>query len=664
MELVILNDLLIIFILAILVLVIFHKFRFPAILGYIFTGVLAGPYGFKLIKATHEVEILAEIGIIFLLFTIGIHFSIRNLAKIKRFVLLGGALQVSLTICFAYLVLSKLGFGRGEAVFIGFLLALSSTAIVLKVLEERAELESPQGRLSVAILIFQDVIIFPMILLTPLLAGVGEGFGASFGLVIIKGVAVVTLALISAHWLVPKILYQVVKTRSRELFLISIVSICFTVAWLTAYVGLSLSLGAFLAGLIISESEYSQQALGNVLPFRDLFLGLFFVSIGMLLDTDMLLQQPALIFIVTVIVLIVKLFFAALTAFVLGFPLRTCIIAGLILSQIGEFSFVLSGHGLKHGLLNGEGYQIFLAVSVVTMAVAPFIISATSVIGMWINRLPIPARMQSGLFPLNIETQFPSEQLKDHLIIVGYGINGRNVARAAKKAGVSYVVIEMNPETVRAERNKGEPIFYGDASEEPVLKHAHIDSARIVVIAIADAAAARQITQNCRRLCPNIYIIARTRFVGEVEPLYNLGADEVIPEEFETSVEIFTRVLTKYLVPRGEIEKFTSEIRAEGYEMFRSLSKSTSSLSDFELHLSNIEISTFRVGEGSSVAGKTIGELNLRKEHDVTVLLIRRDSQTVMQPDANTRLQMNDLITVLGEAGKIADFSQLLQKSG
>ncbi|MDH7478917.1 MAG: cation:proton antiporter, partial [Syntrophomonadaceae bacterium] len=292
MEIPLLKEIVIVFGLTILVSYVCQKLGIPGIVGLLITGVLAGPNGLGLMESVHDVEILAEIGIILLLFTIGIEFSLGQLLQIRKTVLLGGTLQVFLTTLAALLLMGKLGRPHGESIFVGFLVSLSSTAIVLKLLQDRLEVDSPHGRNALGILIFQDIMIVPMILLIPLLAGTTGGMSESPFFLLAKGVAVMVMVIVGAKWVVPYLLFQIARQRSRELFLISTVAICFAVAWLTSSIGLSLSLGAFLAGLIISESEYSHQALGNILPFRDVFTSFFFISIGMLLDVGFLLQQP------------------------------------------------------------------------------------------------------------------------------------------------------------------------------------------------------------------------------------------------------------------------------------------------------------------------------------------------------------------------------------
>jgi CPA2 family monovalent cation:H+ antiporter-2 len=643
------------------VLFVCSRLRIPSIVGFLLTGVLAGPYGLGLIEAVHEVEMLAEVGVVLLLFTIGIEFSLKALVRIRKSVLLGGSLQVTLTIL-ATFVLARMQTGStvGQSLFLGFLVALSSTAIVLKILQERAEIDSPHGRISLAILIFQDLIVVPMMLFTPLLAGTKGDIGQSLLLLLGKGVGIILLVVVSARWLVPPVLYQIARTRSRELFLLSVVVLCFAIAWFTSSLGLSLALGAFLAGLILSESEYSYQALGSILPFRDVFTSFFFLSVGMLLDVGFLIERPGTIASIVLIILALKTAAAGLAAAVLRFPVRTAILAGLTLAQVGEFSFILARSGVSHGLLAGDRYQWFLAVSVLTMALAPFIISAAPYVADAMIRLPIPSGLKAGLYPVE---WVRDATYKDHLVIIGFGVNGRNLDRVATAAGIPHVIIEMNPESVRQEKVKGKRIFYGDATQETVLHHAGVAEARVVVVAISDAAATRRITEIVRRLNPKVQLIARTRFVQEVKPLYELGADEVVPEEFETSVEIFTRVLRKYLVPRDEIEKFVSEVRSDGYQMLRSRSGDSLSFSDLSLNLPDVEISTLRVAERSPVDGQSLAQVALRKKHGVSVLAIRREEKMMSNPDAETQLLANDVVVVLGTPDRIAEAIRLFEGS-
>ncbi len=661
MEFPLLRDLVIIFALSTAVIFGFHRLRIPTVVGFLLTGILVGPHGLGLISAVNEVELLAEIGVVLLLFTIGIEFSLKSLLQIRRALLIGGTLQGIITFAAVLVLVRSLGLPFRQAVFVGFLFTFSSTAIVLKLLQERAEIDSPHGKTSLAILIFQDIIIVPIMLITPILAGFEAPGGESVGVLLAKGIGVILLVLVCAQWVVPKLLYFVATTRSREVFVLSILIICFAVGWLTSSIGLSLALGAFLAGLIISESEYSYQALSNVLPFRDVFTSLFFVSIGMLLDTSFVFDHAGMIGGVTVAVLIIKTFTASFAALCMGFPLRTCILVGLCLSQIGEFAFVLALVGLAYQVMSEVVYNYFLSISIVTMAVTPFIIAGGSAIADLAMRLPVPERLRAGLYPM-VERR-PSIRdlhLKDHIIIVGFGLNGRNVARAAKIARIPYVAVEMNPETIRSERGRGEPIYYGDATQEVVLERTRIKEARVLIIVISDPGAIRKVCVLARQLNPNVYIICRTRFVSEMKQLHELGADEVIPEEFETSVEIFARVLMKYLIPKEEIERLVADVRADGYEMLRSIAQRPGTTCEL-LPLPDIEIITMRVQEGSEAVGKSLSRLAVRRNHGVTLLAILRDKTLLTSPDGDTVLHENDMLYLLGSPDKLALVNMLFR---
>jgi len=661
MKIILLHDILVIFGVSVVVLYFCHRMRIPSIVGFLFTGVLAGPYGLGLVEAVEAIEILAEVGVVLLLFAIGLEFSLKNLIQIRTLVLLGGSLQMLMTFLATFLAAWALGLSLTESTFVGFLVCLSSTAIVMKVLQERGEVETPHGQTTLGILIFQDLMVVPMMLATPLLSGQSQNLAQGVLIFIAEGAGMILLVFIGSKYLVPWILFKIAQTRIRELFLLSVVLICILIAWLTHLAGLSLALGAFLAGLIISESEYSHQVFGNILPFRDLFTSFFFVSIGMLLDLRFFGQHPGTILLITLSVLILKALLAGFAALIVGLPLRTLILVGFGLSQVGEFSFILSRTGVESGLLTSQTYQFLLDVSICTMAATPFVIALAPLLADRVLRWPLPRKLKRGSYP--VRGAKPVHE-KDHLIIVGFGINGKNIARAAKASAIPYVIIEMNPEIVREERAKGEPIHYGDATQEAVLRHGRIQEAKSIVIAINDPAATRRITELARRLNRRLHIIVRTRYLKEMGPLYELGANEVIPEEFETSVEIFSRVLGKYLQPKEEIERFVAKIRSEGYEMFRSISKEATSCLDIAHCLPDVEMKSFRVSEGAPILDLSLAQTEMRKKFGVNVLAIRRDSDLIYNPSPDTRFQKNDLVVLMGQPEGVERISGLFRGAG
>lgn len=658
-EIPLLRDIVVILVASVLVLVVSSRLRIPTIVGFLITGMIIGPYGLGLVRSVHEVELLAEIGIVLLLFTIGMEFSVKELLRAKTAVLVGGMLQVALTAAVFYGVARLFREGSPESIFIGFLVALSSTAIVLKTLQERAELESPHGRVILSILILQDIAIVPMMLVTPMLAPGASEVDASIGGLILRIIGVVVLAVVGARWIVPAVLFQITRTRSRELFLIGIAAIGMTVAWSTNQLGLSLGLGAFIAGLVISESEYSHQALDGILPLRDVFNSFFFVSVGMLLDFSFVAGQPFFLLSIAVMVFVVKSVLAGGVGLALGLSPRYALLAGLGLGQVGEFSFVLSKVGVEYGLLDNTTYQMFIAVSVFTMLATPFVITYAPRLADRVSDMPLLGRRRSEMKNGGRDYR----DLQDHIIIVGFGLNGHNLAAAARQAGISYVIIETNPETVKQERFRKEPIFYGDATFPAVLESAGVDRARILVLAISDPTATRRITRLAHELNQNLHIIVRTRFITEVKPLLELGANEVVPEEFETSIEIFTRVLAKYLVTRDEIERFTSEIRSGAYEMLRSLSSPGPAITDLTVNIPALDISAIRVEAEAEADNRTLAELNLRGRCGVTVVAIERDGAVRSNPGGDTRLQAGDILYVLGTPGRVCDVTAVIGRS-
>lgn len=657
MEPFLVKDLLIILGFSILILLIGYRLRVPPVVGFILTGVFAGPHGLALVKGTEDVDKLAELGIILLLFGIGMEFSLKKLVQIKRLFLLGGSLQIGLTMLASFFIAQIIGRPLGESIFLGCLLSMSSTAIVLGILEQKGESSSPHGRLSIAILIFQDMVAIPMLLLIPLLGGKqGQEFNLALLLPILKGLLILALVFISAQRIVPKLLLLVARTRNKELFLLSVLTLCFGVAWLTSSLGLSLTIGAFLAGLIISESEYSNEAISHIFPFQALFISFFFVSVGMLLNVNFLFHQPLVILALAISILALKTLTGALAAIFLGLPIRTAAMVGIALSQIGEFSFVLAKSGVSQGLGSDYYYQLFLSVSLLTLMISPILINLSPRIASWISQLSIPEKIRNGW---QEQSNDEKKTLQNHVIIVGFGISGRNLARSSKLAGIPYTILEMNPDTVKEQKKQGEPIQFGDATHLSILEHLHIHEAKAIAVLVNDPIAARRIVQIARGANPALYIIVRTRYVQEMTLMNNLGADDVIPDEFGTSVEIFSRVLRQYHVPDDDINAFISEIRADGYEMLRNKNPSATKLSDIKLNLSNVEIGSFRLHSNSPLIGKALAESHLRQEHGMTVLLIKRETKVLSNPGPETQLMANDVIVVVGEKVPLKQATEL-----
>ncbi len=487
-----------------------QKLKIPSVVGFLLTGILIGPSGLGWVSEREDVEVFAEIGVVFLLFSIGLEFSLERLNQIRRAFFLGGSIQSLGTFVVAGLLALLAGLSFSQSVFWGFLVSLSSTAIVLKLYADRRELDAPQGKLAIGILLFQDFLIVPMIVLTPVLGG---SVAASAGGILLRfavSLLVVAAVFVVARYLMPRLLYQIVATRVREILVLGSLLVCLGMAWLTESLGFSLALGAFIAGIIIAESEYSHQVVAEVIPFRDVFNSVFFISIGMLLQVAFVVQHLLAIAALTLAILVVKALIAGAAVAVLGFPSRTIVIVGLGLAQVGEFSFVLLQVGEEYRLLPPELYQGFLAASVLSMLLTPLLIHAAPGLAQ--------AFVRKGK---EIEPAAGSPR-SGHVIVVGFGVNGRNLALVLHEASIPYVIIELSAETVRRAQQAGEPILYGDATRRDILELAGIAGARVIVFAISDLEAVRRSVRFSRELNPGLHIIVRTRMVAEIEDLKRL----------------------------------------------------------------------------------------------------------------------------------------------
>ncbi|HBG04458.1 MAG: sodium:proton exchanger [Geobacteraceae bacterium GWC2_58_44] len=643
--------------LALVAVLLLQRFKLPSIIGFLATGVVVGPYALGLIKNTRLVEQMAEYGVVLLLFTIGIEFSLKELVRIRHMVLLGGGLQLFLTIMVVAAIGMLFDFSLSQSVFYGFLVALSSTAILMKLLVDAGEMDTPQGKTALGILIFQDLCVVPLMLFTPFLAGGGNGL-RDIALVSVKAAAVILAAHFGSRFLVPWIFEQVVKSRSRELFILTIIFIGMGTAWLTSQAGLSLALGAFIAGLAISESEYSHQALSDIMPFREALLSLFFISVGMLLKPSILMKYPLLLASLVIAIILIKALLTSAVGVALGLPLRIAVLAGLSLAQVGEFSFVLSRAGLSHGLLTGETYQLFLAASIATMGLTPLCMRISGPVAEFVTGV-LPNAWTRGRKVFAEAGE--SVTLSDHVIIVGFGVNGRNLAKVLKALNIPRIVIETNPFTVRGEKGTGEQIIFGDASKPELLSHARIEEARIIVVAISDAAASRRIAALARQMNPSIHVIVRTRYLLEMEPLFKLGVNEVIPEEFETSVEILSRVLKRFLVPQDVIEGCIADVRRDGYEMLRTVSRRHSHAVGIAGFLSGAEIGSFRVHKDSAVKGETLRGGMLRARSGATAVAIKRGEEITPNPDPVWQLREDDIVLLLGTPEQLRAAAKLFE---
>ena len=621
----IIQDIVVILTVSLAIIFLFKKFKLPSIVGFLIAGMIIGPYGFNLIKSVNQISVMAEIGVMLLMFTIGLEFSLSQLIKIKKFLLFAGGFQLLLTSVFSIIIFSILGIQLNQAIFFSLLVSLSSTAIVLKILSDKSELESPHGKISLGILILQDIAIVPMFLLLPLLSDFGDLSIMDIAYKLFIAFSVLAGLLILSHFLMPRIVHQLANLRLREAFTIGIILLLLGTAYITHSFGLSFALGAFIAGLILSESEFNHQIASDILPFRDSFNSIFFVSIGLLLNIQFVVSNLLLISSLTLGILLVKTTVIVIIVIAMKYPLRVGILAGLGLAQIGEFSFVLGQAGLNFNLFQSDFYyNSFLASTIFSMVLTPFLIKLS----------PFIAGKTSSFEKTKGLKNIELEDLNDHVVIAGFGLNGSNLARVLKESGIKYVVTELNPDTVKKEKAKGQKIIYGDISKEEVLKAVLIKKASIIVYAISDPAVTKMSLKLVKKINPNIYALVRTRYVNEIDELKKLGADYVVPEEFETAIHLFRKVLEKYHIPLNVIMQQTTLLREESYSLLRKEGTDIGSFVHLDEILAQGLTETYYVNDDNIHINKSLAEINLRAKTDATIIAIVRSGKSISNPSA------------------------------
>jgi len=658
MELTVLKDIVVIFALSTLVNLVFTKFRIPTIAGYLLTGIIAGPHLLSLVNNVRNIELLAEIGVVFLLFTIGMEFSLQHLMKIRRIVFLGGFIQVTVTAGVFYAASRFFGISREGALLFGFLMALSSSALVLKLLQERSEVTSNYGRTVVGILIFQDLLLAPLLLLTDILSESSVDVVREVFILMVKVAGIIGLAYAGNKWLLPRLLGAIARTRNQELFMMSIFLICFAIALLSFELGMSLAFGAFLAGLMISESEYSHNIFGNFFTIKDVFSSFFFVSIGMLFDISFVTQNWQLVVVVFFLVVILKSFIAGGTGFILGHTLKGTILTGLALSQVGEFSFILARIGFDNSILPEFYYHLFLAVAVMTMSVTPFLFYFSPVLVNVISKLPIPKVVREGLFPLK-EVEIPA--FSDHLVIIGKDPSALKLSLMARYNNIRHISIVFDPSLAHEMMKNGDIVVYGDSINEPVLRKALVENADVVVISVGNLIPSMAIIEKVRNLNKKAYILVRSTTIENVEQLYRVGADEVIPEKLEIAIDMMNRILTRKHMPQKEINRIITGIRNRSLGAFseKDLVNKPSIFDEFQ----NINITYLEVGHNSPADGKTLIEVDLRKKTGVTILALKRGNEVIEHPSADTVIMGGDIAYFICDPDHFKYSDLLLKKN-
>ncbi len=648
MDFIILKDVVIIFALSTFVNLVFTRLKIPTVVGYLLTGVLAGPHLFSLVQGEHQIEMLAEIGVVLLLFTIGMEFSLNHLLKIRKIVVFGGLLQVSITAGVFYIVSTVYGVDTQIGIYIGFLTALSSSALVLKLLQERSELSSNFGRTVLGILIFQDLLLVPLILFSNLLGDHDMNITNEVFLLVLKAILIIGFVYAGNKWILPRLLHLIAQTKNQELFMMSILLICLSIALLTYKLGMSLAFGAFLAGLMISESKYSHNAFSNLIPFKDTFTSFFFVSIGMLLDVNFVFNNYQLVILSVFLVIICKSIIAGGTGFVLGHTFRGTVLVGLALSQVGEFSFILAKIGLNNSIINDYYYQLFLAVAVITMSLSPFLMRISLPVANTLLKLPLPSFLVNGLFPLK-EIDLPDYQ--NHLVIIGKDKSALQLSKMAKINNIQHISIIFDPLIAKEKIENDELVIYGDAVNEPILVKAHVDDAEVVVVSVGSLLPSMAIVEKVRHLNKKAYIIARAKDIDNVKQLYELGADQVLPEKLEIAIDLFNRVLVEKLYPQKEMNRILNHIRTLNLGEF-SVKDTINQPTIFD-ELPNMNITAVKVDPGSPADEQSVFDIQLRTKTGVTLLAIKRGTEIIEHPTPNTVFKPHDTVYVLGNPEQV-----------
>ena len=621
MDLALLGNMSIILITAVIVLLVFNKLKLPTMIGLFFTGIVLG----HAINDTSLISTVSELGVIFLLFIIGLEFSVEKFSSIKRYALIGGFLQVSITTILISALGLILGLSPNSALFFGFLVAFSSTAIVMKIMQQRHITHSVQGRVTLGILIFQDIAVIIVILITPLLGGHELAFN-NLPSLIVKCIGLVVMLYVGAKWFIPLALRDAAKTKNRDLFLLLTLFICMGTTFGTSLIGIGPELGAFIAGLLISNTEYSHQTLGYIQPFQDVFMSIFFISIGLMVNLHLFLYNIVTILVLTVIILVIKFTATLITGMALKLPSKVTISIAVLLSQIGEFSFVLAREGMNYGLMTNQFFSVFLGVSILTMSATPF----------------------EELMTLPEEIEDPQD-ISDHVILVGLGRNGKHMARACKKFNIPYRIVDMNPVIVENQQAMGLPVIYGKGSNESVLKELGITSALCIVISSSTYDETIKTIDAARRLNPDIHIIVRTRYLKNLDDVIEAGADEVIPKEFETSIMMFTRIMDYYNKDVDEITDAVNDLRSNNYDAFRSVT--SEDISTYLNHkYTNLEVDSLRVSEDRSIDDFPF------TENSLTITGVIRGKDTFIDVTPHFKLLANDLIVFVGHRENINKF--------
>ena len=570
------TELLMVLVTATAVAIVFEKFRLPAILGFLLTGVIIGPHGFGILSNDEHIRLLAEIGVVLLMLTIGLEFSVDRLRGMQNLAIVGGTLQILISIALSLAFAWWKHWTFYEGFFLGAVISLSSTAIVLKYLLDRGEIDTPHGRIAISILIFQDLAVVPLMIFLSAFGQSEKAVGLALVFALLKTVLLLAGTFVFSRLLLPRLLHRVAVIRNREILFLFSVVVCLGMAWVSGVLGLSVAIGALLAGFMFANTNFSHQLIGDIIPFRHLFVSIFFVSIGLLFDAGFFFQHFFLVLSVVSLVLFINFVIMTFLIMAFGFPPRVAVITGIILSQIGEFSFVLIEMARGSGRINGELYQVLLSTAFLTMLMTPLLFAAIPIILKVLSRFVI-----FGVPPQSWGKEDRSlSSLTGHVILCGFGPTGRDLANAFHAEKIPFVILEMNPSKVREAKKLHLKAIYGDAVNREVMKRAGIRRAKAVIVSFPDVLGMTQIIRMVQDLNPEVILAVRTRYETQMPHLYELGADIVVMEEWEASHELNRVVLEQLGISPDRIDHHLSHIRARKEvaveeAIFKSLAKTS-----------------------------------------------------------------------------------------
>ncbi|MGV7222441.1 MAG: cation:proton antiporter [Nitrospinales bacterium] len=636
--------------------ILFHKIKLPSVMGFLIAGVLIGPYGLHWVGEPESVKSLAEIGVILLLFVIGLEFSLRRILNNIIPIIGVGGFQIILTAIAVFIVCVNFGFPLNQGIALGLFFALSSTAIIIKMITDRAEIDTQHGKICIGVLLIQDVAVVPIMLLIPLLSSGGDYSIADVGIALTKSLTAIVAMFLLARLIIPKTLALIARLGSKEHLTLFVILLILGTCWICNLLGISLAMGAFIAGLILSESEYSHQIILDILPLRDYFGSIFFISVGMLLQTQIFFDSIFLFLGLTCGIIFLKALLASIASLILKNSLRVSFIIGLRLAQAGEFSFLLAGIALERGLFDQNLYQNFLIISILSMLAAPIIIQASS----WLS-IKLFSKLPSQTSSHREQEADHNKKLEGHVIIAGYGLVGRNLARVLKEVMTPFLLIELKGEKIKQALTKSMNVLYGDATHSETLRMAGVTTARMIVFALRDYTDAEQGVRIARKLNPNIYIIVRTRYMAQVEELKLAGADQVIPEEFETSIEIFSRVLKEFNISNNIIEQQVELIRMEGYSMFRGLSLNVESMAKFSSFLTASLTEAYQVLEDSWANNKKLKDIDLPSHTGAKLIAIVRNERIQTTFEEDYLIKSGDSLILFGRHAQLDKSIKILR---